>query len=546
MGMWDWVKQLFGGGQQPNRTAPPPAAPQVVTTPQGFPAVRTSAPPRPPAPQPAARPAPVPLTLDQLEAGAFAPLSDDEIRRRARAAGSSLWNAWFGRRDLIPPASDPRTQLIDAGMLGHGFLSREELAEIHQVGAQMDEVRPDLARAAMDAQAAMKAALAKSDEERAAIKAQKKVESAERKRQRAEAVTKRRASDIVFLGRGVSYGLADRRADVEKLQRQGLPLLSSPADVATALELTIPRLRWLAFHTDAATRTHYVRFSVPKKSGGTRELAAPHLSLKKCQQWILNRIVAKLPAHDAAHGFVPGRSTVTNAQQHVGRQVVVNLDLCDFFPTITFPRVRGLFVQLGYSPAAATILALLATESPRRTMSYAGQTLHVATGPRALPQGACTSPALSNLIARRLDSRLTGICKKLGWTYTRYADDLTFSTSGEAAGRIGYLLARVRHIAQNEGFAVNGKKTRVLRRHTAQVVTGLVVNEKPGVRRTEVRRLRAILHRAKAEGLDAQNRTGRPHFRAWLRGKIAYVGMARPAVGAKLREALDALEANGR
>jgi RNA-directed DNA polymerase len=94
-----------------------------------------------------------------------------------------------------------------------------------------------------------------------------------------------------------------------------------------------------------------------------------------------------------------------------------------------------------------------------------------------------TSPALSNLIARRLDARLSGICRKLGWTYTRYADDLTFSTSGEAPQQIGYLLARVRHIARDEGFAVNEKKTRMQRRNSQQSVTGLVVNDAVGVPR---------------------------------------------------------------
>ena len=145
-------------------------------------------------------------------------------------------------------------------------------------------------------------------------------------------------------------------------------------------------------------------------------------------------------------------------------------------------------------------------------MTYSGQTLHVASGPRALPQGACTSPALSNLIARRLDSRLSGLCQKLGWTYTRYADDLTFSASGEAAGKVGYLLARVRHIAQDEGFAVNEPKTRVQRRNTAQCVTGLVVNDSVGVPRKTARRLRAILHRARTDGLATQNRRRGPTF----------------------------------
>ena len=102
-------------------------------------------------------------------------------------------------------------------------------------------------------------------------------------------------------------------------------------------------------------------------------------------------------------------------------------------------------------------------------------------------------------------------------------------------------MARVRHIAAEEGFTVNEKKTRVLRRHTAQRVTGLVVNHHPAVPRKEIRRLRAILHHARAEGLQQQDRSGRPNFRAWLEGKIGYVSMVQPEVGRKLREQLDAL-----
>jgi retron-type reverse transcriptase len=163
-----------------------------------------------------------------------------------------------------------------------------------------------------------------------------------------------------------------------------------------------------------------------------------------------------------------------------------------------------------------------------------------------LPQGACTSPGLSNQVARRLDRRLTGLAAKLGLTYTRYADDLTFSGDDALEKRVGYLMARVRHIAQDEGFTVNESKTRVLRRSTAQMVTGLVVNDRPGVRRDEVRRIRAILHRARTAGLDSQNRENLPDFRAWLRGKIAFVRMARPEAGDRLLAELDRLEGQGR
>jgi retron-type reverse transcriptase len=228
---------------------------------------------------------------------------------------------------------------------------------------------------------------------------------------------------------------------------------------------------------------------------------------------------------------------MTNAVPHVGRAVVLNLDLKDFFPSITFPRVKGIFQNLGFSPAVATILALLCTECPRRKVEYNGKTLFVATGPRGLPQGACTSPALSNLLARRLDSRLSGLAKKLGFVYTRYADDLTFSAAPDAAAKTAYLLARIRHIAADENLVVNEKKTRVQRPGRRQTVTGIVVNKRPNVPRRLTKRLRAILHHAKKEGLAAQNRDKRDNFEPWLQGMLAYVQMVNPEKGKRLLEA---------
>jgi retron-type reverse transcriptase len=496
---------------------------------------RESAPLVPPAAPPDAPRQPHPAALN-LDAAAFLPIARDELKEAAQQV--RLGGAWFGRRDRIPPAEDLRTKLIDRAMVTQGLLAPEQLAEIHQVGAEMDRVRPLVQALEGEAALAGEAAVQAERQRRAELKQRKREEAAQRKQQRADAVAHRRATDIRFLGRGVSHGLGDRLSNNEKLAALGLPLLSTPADLGSALGLAIPRLRWLAFHTEAATRVHYVRFTVPKKSGGTRTLHAPHRTLAAAQRRILDHILRKLPVEPPAHGFVPQRGILTNAQPHAGHAVIVNLDLEDFFPSIRFPRVRGIFQGLGYSPAVATILALLCTECPRRVVEYAGQTYHVATGPRGLPQGACTSPALANQAARWLDRRLHGLSAKLGLTYTRYADDLTFSGDESLNARIGYLMARVRHFAAEEGYAVNEKKSRVLRRNTAQMVTGLVVNEHPGVRRREVRRLRAILHRAQTEGLEAQNREGRPNFRAWLQGKIAYVRMSRPEVGARLHEEL--------
>ncbi len=489
---------------------------------------------KPPVVHPGSATAISPETYDVAQ---YTPLSQEDLHAEADRLGPRWTSPWFGRQDLIPPPDDPRTRLIDRAMVTHGFITPEDLESVHGVGAEMDAVRP----AMLHAQHHANRVVEQTQQAKADRKQQKKAEAAERKRQRQAEIAERRQTDIVFLGRGVSKDLADRRANVESLQKFDLPVLATPGDLAKALELSIPRLRWLAFHNVASLRTHYIRFSVAKKSGGLRELAKPHREMDRCQRWILANILQKIPVHPAAHGFVAGRSTVTGAKVHTNQAAVVNCDLEEFFPSITFPRVMGFFRRIGYSPAVATILALLTTECPRRTVLFAGTKYHVATGPRALPQGACTSPAISNLVAWKLDKRLTGLAEKLGSRYTRYADDITFSGTGEVTEKIGWLLAKIRHIAEDEGFRINEKKTRVHRPHTAQMVTGIVVNERPGVPRKLVRRLRAILHRAQFEGLESQNREGRPHFEDWVRGMVAYIQMVNPQQAEPLKQALEKL-----
>ena len=373
MGFFDFVKRWFNSSP-PSSGSGSPVRPVQPVRPVPSPPVVRSAPPKP-------------RTLN-LDASQFAPISSAEARAQARASTTVRSNPWWGRLDTIPPASDERTLLIDRSLVAYGLLTPDDLVEIHKIGDQMLEISGDQAIAAERARAAVTA----SEAERKRLKEQKRAESAERKRKHAADVAERKATDIIFLGRGVSRGLADRRSHVEKLQAARLPVLASPADVARVLGISIPRLRWLAFHSDAAERIHYVRFTVPKKSGGVRQLSSPHRELAAAQRWIFQNILQGLPTHPAAHGFVRGRSIRSNALPHVGRHILVNADLKDFFPTITFHRVRGAFEQLGYSPAAATILGLLCTESPRRTVEYAGRTFHVATGPR-FASGRCTSPA---------------------------------------------------------------------------------------------------------------------------------------------------------
>lgn len=545
MGIWDDIKKLLGVKPTPS-PADAPAEPSTAAPKAPSSAGPQTAPQAARAPASSSRgPSPsAPGGPSRYAAPDILGLTPEQLRKRALRI-NPFRTPWIGRVDTIPPADDERTALIDRGLELRGLLTRQQLDEIHAVGdlwlRHHDTER--LAQSAAQRKAADAAAALTA--EKAARKAEKQRLSAERKARRTQEIAKRRRDDIIYLGRGVSRRLSDRRAHVERLVASYLPVMAAPADVARALGLTVSQLRWLSFHAEAAERTHYVTFQIPKRSGGLRTISAPHQKLAAAQQWILANVLARLTPEAPAHGFVSGRSTVTNATPHLGQDLVINLDLSDFFPTITFPRVRGLFEKLGYSPAVATVLALLTTEAPRLPAEYDGQKYAVATGPRALPQGACTSPALSNQIARRLDRRLSGLARRHGWTYTRYADDLTFSAPVGHREELPRMLGRIRAIVTAEGFRLNPKKGRVQRRARRQDVTGIVVNDKPGLPRAEVRRLRAILHQAAKTGLEAQNREQRPHFEAWLRGRIAYLSMIDPHKGGQLRAQLDALTRAG-
>jgi retron-type reverse transcriptase len=206
-----------------------------------------------------------------------------------------------------------------------------------------------------------------------------------------------------------------------------------------------------------------------------RWIEAPSPALKRIQRRLLSKLLYQLQATDFAHGFVPGRSIVSNAQCHVGRDWLVTLDLKDFFPSVT----------------AAMIEPELASLIPRR--SQREQLVQLVTRRGHLPQGAPTSPHLANLVARRLDQRLVELSERLGWTYTRYADDLSFSGDTDP----GELLPRVEAIVLDEQFRLARQKTRVRSRHQRQVVTGLVVNDRVRLPKPQRRRLRAMLHRAR-------------------------------------------------
>ncbi len=327
-----------------------------------------------------------------------------------------------------------------------------------------------------------------------------------------------------------------------KLRSLGLPVLRTPADVADWLELRVGQLAWLV-HFDlpgqapTTERTaHYVFRWKAKRSGGHRLIESPKPLTRRAQVRILDEILRRVPTHPDAHGFVPGRSIVTNARPHVGRRVVLKLDLENFYASVRFNRVVALFRSLGYAREAAVWLARLCTSAAPSSLRFPdNQTdaLRPYLG-RHLPQGAPTSPALANLSAFSLDVRLAGLARSFHANYTRYADDLTFSGDRPFLLSLRTFVPLAQQVVRQERFGVNRRKRKVLRDNQRQQVTGVVVNEHPNVARADYDRLKAILHNCTKHGPASQNRDAHPDFAAHLRGRVAHVAQLNPRRGAKL------------
>lgn len=309
-----------------------------------------------------------------------------------------------------------------------------------------------------------------------------------------------------------------------------LPEIKTKKDLAKLLDVKVSKLNSLS-RPGTGPGSGYVEFEIPKRTGGMRRICAPRTPLKKVQRTILDQILAKMPAHSAAHGFIVDRSTVSNASPHIGASVVVRIDIENFFPTVHYRRVFGFFFA-HYGEEVAKHLAQLTTHRPKLSDG-------TVVWPGALPQGAPTSPAIANLVCRRLDSRLTALAQKASANYTRYADDLTFSFRDPPA-KIGRFLWWVNAILQQEGFTENVKKRRVMRKGNRMAVTGLVVNEKVGIPRDERRKFKAILANCKRHGVESQAR-GKENFAAWLRGYAAYVRMVHPKLGEKWQREIEEL-----
>lgn len=312
-------------------------------------------------------------------------------------------------------------------------------------------------------------------------------------------------------------------------------VLKTPSDAADLLEINHKKLNFLIFRKNRTT--NYRSFTLKKRSGGTRIISAPAPALKLLQQK-LNYVLSLLYKPKAAvHGFIHDKSIVTNCHLHVGKKHVFNIDLKDFFPSINFGRVRGMFMATPYNfPAdVATIFAQICCHNNQ------------------LPQGAPTSPIISNMICAKLDSQLSRLARQCRCAYTRYADDITFSTQvnkfprplailqQNEKGLVATAGVELKDIIHSNGFDVNESKTRMQSKTKRQDVTGLTVNRFPNVSRDYVRQIRAMLHAWAKYGLEkAQEeyqslyykKQTKPHqhpprFKKVVQGKINFLRMVK-------------------
>jgi RNA-directed DNA polymerase len=331
-----------------------------------------------------------------------------------------------------------------------------------------------------------------------------------------------------------------------------LPKIDDVAALGRWLAVDFAHLEWFAdrkhlgYKTNQPKMEHYNYRVLAKPNGSIRLIEAPKKTLKELQRRILWEILDRVPAHPAVHGFVAGRSIKSFVVPHVCKRVVLRMDLKDFFPGIRAARVAALFRTFGYPEPVADSLAGICTNAvPRRLWNgteldaAALYELHSLYRRPHLPQGAPTSPALANLSAYRMDCRLNAIAKKVGAVYSRYADDLGFSGDAQFERSADRFSVRVAAIAMEEGFAVNHRKTRLMRRGVRQHLAGLTANQHLNISREEFDRLKATLTNCVRHGPTSQNREGHSAFREHLAGRIGFVASVNPQKGTRLREIFD-------
>lgn len=282
------------------------------------------------------------------------------------------------------------------------------------------------------------------------------------------------------------------------------------------LECSKEELRAYMYNKDS----NYRSFEIPKKSGGTRLIEAPTEPLKIIQRWVLDNILCNVSISSHAFGFRKENSILDNAKIHKKQDCVINVDIADFFPSIKGLEVYKVYRYLGYTKQVSSILTLLSTKDD------------------SLPQGAPTSPYLSNIICRKLDKRISKLAQAIGANYSRYADDITISGSMDIKNYLG----TIKKIIVDEGFCINSKKVRIQFQNQRQTVTGLIVNQEVNVRKEEIRSLLQEIYYCKKYGVNGHLRKRgiyKSGYKDHLYGKAYFIKMINRELGLKIIKDLD-------
>ncbi len=288
------------------------------------------------------------------------------------------------------------------------------------------------------------------------------------------------------------------------LQNFGLPILKNIQDFSDNLHLS----KGLIYNLSKYNHHYYREFKLPKRQGGYRYIYSPSKEMKAVQAWILRNILDNINISECATGFVKGKSVLDNAKKHEGNRYFLCLDIEEFFPSIKYSHIYTVFHTFGYNKHVSHILSSLCSTKG------------------ILPQGAVTSPALSNIVCTKIDKRISGYAGKHNIVYSRYADDMAFSALTHKWLTNVYRI--VREIVVDEGFSLNEKKTRFLGPLKQRKVTGIVISDDSmGIGRKKKREIRAAIHKLineyTQEGNGGYSDVEREKLKLHIKGWLAYI-----------------------
>lgn len=322
----------------------------------------------------------------------------------------------------------------------------------------------------------------------------------------------------------------------DNLLKQDLPVIFSLAHFGQIVGRSLDELKSIIQNRGF----HYSYFLIRKKKGGYRRIIAPHKNIRYLQDWIKLNILDKIKLHPACTGFTRNKSILDNAKFHVNATAILNVDLKNFFETITEKRVFGIFKFLGYHPNLAVEFAKICTVSmPDEKFEKLDETSqqyfeeYFNSMEPVLVQGAPTSPLLSNIACLNLDNRLTKLSNKIGVVYSRYADDITFS--GELENLPSFKL--LKKIITDENFKINWNKKGIFKKGQKQIVTGLLINDSVRTTKKYKKEIFRHLFFCKKFGPFKHFQRVAPdksYKKEWLMGKILFVNAIEPEIAKKM------------